>query len=554
MVKNIKVSEDTQLHMSTTYTRNGVGSKKNVIRSFSFVIKGLLISTTLVGSILTSGVSAFASENTSTSQSTAPYNVQVNDLYKEETAIISNLKMATKVLEAAIQRGELNASFYENVTQKLNALEALLLVDGDFKSLDKLNPVLKYTDKVVKSEIDDSDLNVLAKRAKSIEALEKVQDRLGIPKSERYVDKLLAKGVVVQRVEAPEMQVLSATVKSKAKTSAVKNSVIINGVKQNFKQGVVIQNKVAHIPVKETLEKLGAKVTYNSKTKQLTVVKDRTTVVLTIGKDTALVNKKVTKMGQKVFVYKGVTVAPVVVLNFFNCKVSVDAKNVNVNITFTTSSAKPTSSVKPNSSSSKSGSSTATQTQNKKQVVNGITVDYGTHTYGVKNQAEYNKVMEIVRNELKRVDKEPWIEGRFAKYYDMYLNGDRKENYKVNSLEYRGMFQAEQALKDLVDKKVSKEEIKKIYKTRMIAAGWIGNASDPRTGKPQSAYDTLVNKVTDCDAMAQVYSAFFDALGYNTMILVGNNHADAFIQIGDNWYEIDSMKIADMTKPLDKDD
>ncbi|ASS98400.1 hypothetical protein B9L19_03515 [Geobacillus thermocatenulatus] len=191
---------------------------------------------------------------------------------------------------------------------------------------------------------------------------------------------------------------------------------------------------------------------------------------------------------------------------------------------------------------------------NKKQVVNGITVDYGRHTYGVKNQAEYNKVMEIVRNELKRLDKEPWVDGRFAKYYDMYLNGDRKENYKVNSLEYRGIFQAEQALKDLVDKKVSKEEIKKIYKARMVAAGWIGNASDPRTGKPQSAYETLVNKVTDCDAMAQVYSAFFDALGYNTMILAGNNHADAFIQIGDNWYEIDSLKIADMTKPLDKDD
>ncbi|WP_445612973.1 hypothetical protein [Geobacillus sp. YF-1] len=190
---------------------------------------------------------------------------------------------------------------------------------------------------------------------------------------------------------------------------------------------------------------------------------------------------------------------------------------------------------------------------NKKQVVNGITVDYGRHTYGVKNQAEYNKVMEIVRNELKRVDKEPWVGGRFAKYYDMYLNGDRKENYKVGSLDYRGMFQAEQALKDLVDKKVSKEEIKKIYKVRMVAAGWIGNTSDPRTGKPESAYDALVNKVSDCDSDAQVYSAFFDALGYNTMILAGNHHADAFIQIKDNWYEIKSLRLVDMTKPLSKD-
>ncbi|BBW98749.1 stalk domain-containing protein [Geobacillus subterraneus] len=336
---------------------------------------------------------------------------------------------------------------------------------------------------------------------------------------------------------------------SQVSTSKIsyKNSIIIDGVKQNFKQGVVIQNKVAHIPVKETLEKLGAKVTYNSKTKQLTVVKDKTTVVLTIGKDTALVNKKASKIGGKVFVYKGVTVVPAGVLNFFNCKVSVDMKNANVSIAYATSS------VKSNSSSSKSGSSTATQTQNKKQVVKGITVDYGRHTYGVKNQAEYNKVMEIVRNALKGIDKEPWIEGRLAKYYDMYLDGVRKENYNVGSLDYVGMFQAEQSLKGLVDKKVSIEEIKKIYKIRRVASDLLKGAKDPRNGKPSSAYDALVNKLSDCDSGAQVYSAVYDAMGYNTMILAGNNHAAAFVQIGDNWYELPSLRLVDMTEPLDKD-
>ncbi|BBW98756.1 stalk domain-containing protein [Geobacillus subterraneus] len=351
----------------------------------------------------------------------------------------------------------------------------------------------------------------------------------------------------LKRVEAPEMQVLSATATSSVKSSTVKNSVIINGIKQNFKQGVVIQNKVAHIPVKETLEKLGAKVTYNSKTKQLTVVKDKTTVVLTIGKDTALVNKKASKIGGKVFVYKGVTVVPAGVLNFFNCKVSVDMKNANVSIAYATSSAKS------NSSSSKSGSSTATQTQNKKQVVKGITVDYGRHTYGVKNQAEYNKVMEIVRNALKRLDKEPWTDGRLAKYRDMYLNGDRKENYKVGSLEYIGLLQAENSLGDLVRKGVSKEEIKKVYKLGMIASDLLQGAKDPRNGKPSSAYDALVNKLSDCDSGAQVYSAVYDAMGYNTMILAGNNHASAYVQIGDNWYGLPSLRLVDMTEPLDKD-
>ncbi|MED4974254.1 MULTISPECIES: CAP domain-containing protein [Geobacillus thermoleovorans group] len=190
---------------------------------------------------------------------------------------------------------------------------------------------------------------------------------------------------------------------------------------------------------------------------------------------------------------------------------------------------------------------------NKKQVVNGITVDYGRHTYGVKNQAEYNKVMEIVRNELKRVDKEPWMDGRFAKYYDMYLNGDRKENYKVGSLEYRGLLQAENSLGDLVSKGVSKEEIKKVYKLGMIASDLLQGATDPRNGKPSSAYDALVNKLSDCDSDAQVYSAVYDAMGYNTMILAGKSHADAFVQIGNNWYEAQSLDIADMSKPLSKD-
>lgn len=189
---------------------------------------------------------------------------------------------------------------------------------------------------------------------------------------------------------------------------------------------------------------------------------------------------------------------------------------------------------------------------NKKQVVNGITVDYGRHTYGVKNQAEYNKVMEIVRNELKRLDKEPWVDGRYAKYFDMYLDGVRKEKYKVGSLDYRGMFQAEQALKDLVDKKVSKEDIKKVYKIKTISNELLQDTDDPRNGKPESAYDALVNKLSDCDSDAQVYSALLDAMGYNTMILADEDHADAFVQIGSHWFEVQSLRYLDLSKGFEE--
>lgn len=189
---------------------------------------------------------------------------------------------------------------------------------------------------------------------------------------------------------------------------------------------------------------------------------------------------------------------------------------------------------------------------NKKQVVNGITVDYGRHTYGVKNQAEYNKVMEIVRNELKRLDKEPWIEGRLAKYYDMYLDGVRKENYKKGSLEYMGLMNAETVLKDVVDKKVSKEDIRKVYKVKAIANSLLQGTTDPRTGKPESAYDALVKKVSDCDSDAQVYSAFLDAMGYNTMIIADKDHADAFVQIGSHWFEVQSFKYLDLSKGFEE--
>ncbi|MGE7662656.1 copper amine oxidase N-terminal domain-containing protein [Peribacillus sp. NPDC097197] len=71
MTKNLKISEDTQIHMNTIYRRNGKGQKANMKRRFSHVFKGMLISSILIGSVFTSGIYALANSNQEVIQPTS---------------------------------------------------------------------------------------------------------------------------------------------------------------------------------------------------------------------------------------------------------------------------------------------------------------------------------------------------------------------------------------------------------------------------------------------------------------------------------------------------
>jgi hypothetical protein len=167
-------------------------------------------------------------------------------------------------------------------------------------------------------------------------------------------------------------------------------------------------------------------------------------------------------------------------------------------------------------------------------VVNGITVRYGKHDYGSNNQAEYDKVMEIVAAKVAAIDSISFG-GKYEAYFTRFLAGERASSFPSDSLDYRGLSIAQNKLSILLDQGLSNVDVVKAYKTSLISALLLGS-DNPGDGSPKSAYDILVRHLGDCDAIANVYSAVFDSLGYNSAILSGYNHADVVVKLGDSWF------------------
>lgn len=219
--KRVKVSKDTQVHMTTTYTRTGKGPKDNAKRSFNFVVKGLMISSMLVGSVLTSGLSALASTDISAQPINAPLAYESQQVeFADEVAMISNLKMAAKVLTAAIKTNQLTPALYDNVMKGLVSIDTKTALDGAFKKSDELIPLINATDKLLKYNIKNPTDDVLASRSNSISALESVQSRYGLTGS---ADQFLAKqGVVVTSVAEPKSTAEPTSVAEQSSEGVIK--------------------------------------------------------------------------------------------------------------------------------------------------------------------------------------------------------------------------------------------------------------------------------------------------------------------------------------------
>lgn len=175
--------------------------------------------------------------------------------------------------------------------------------------------------------------------------------------------------------------------------------------------------------------------------------------------------------------------------------------------------------------------------------VGNITVKYGSHTYASKNQAEYDKVMSIVSAKIKSdYDGAEFTRDSTNKYYYEYLDGARgiKDRRDPNFGTQRNstLIAADSLLGDLVDAGFSKETIIELHKGSIVATYLLAGKTDPKDGSPSSAYDALVNGLSDCDPIAQVYSAVFDSLGYNTVMLTRPGHAFALVQIDGKWVDV----------------
>ncbi|WP_445612988.1 copper amine oxidase N-terminal domain-containing protein [Geobacillus sp. YF-1] len=451
--KDSVVSTNTQVHMTSVYTRNK-GTNKSVKRSFSFVISNLLISTVLMGALGISGGTVEAASSTQTPTQV----VQVTQKYQDDATLLANVNLALDVLKKnglTLATLSLLHSSLKDIENKVNA--------NQFTSTNNLYKTLVLAESTLSGLSYNITLDV----------------------GNEFVESL----TVVKRLTPI--------------------SVYIDGIPQFYKQQPIEQNGIVFVPLRDIYEKLGAKVTSDTKTNTVIITKGNTVIKLPRGKDFAYVNGKSVKLSAKMFIKNGVTMIPVDFLKV-SLGSSVEWLSVPKVVVITS----------------------------KAQTVDGIKVLYGGHTYASRNQKEYDTVMKIVREHIsKEYDKLVFGESR-NKYYLEYLDGARFNGDKRDRSERNvGLYLAQGSIGELVSAGVSKEGVIRAWKTGFLAGTLASGTVDPGDGKPRSAYDNLVRRVSDCDAHAQVYSAVWDAMGYNTLIIAGSGHADMLVQIEGHWFK-----------------
>lgn len=328
--RSIVNNNDTQIHMTTVYKRKKGGSKNNMKRTFNFVMKGLLISSLLVGSLIIKAPPVSAAGDT-TSQSVVESNVVIEDQYRDETAMITNLKMATKLLDAAIKSGDIHPDFYDKVMKSLNAIDTKLVMNEEFHKLDELLVALKNTDEVLKAPIGSTDMTLLTKRAESISALESVQNKLGVTSS---ID--------------DKQPALTMAEKSKVTISSVAQQpeikVFIDGKQVAFpdQKPMIDKNNRTLVPVRFISENLGMEVEWDGNQQLVSIMNNDKALTLTVGSNVVKVTDFKTgaftafEMDTKADIVNGRTLVPLrFITEAFGSSVSWDGKNNAVHISTT---------------------------------------------------------------------------------------------------------------------------------------------------------------------------------------------------------------------------
>lgn len=602
--KRLNVSEDTQIHVTTTYTRNKGNKKANSKKAFNWVIKGLLISSTLVGSVVTTGLPAYASEAKPVASVT--YEVSAKDVYQDEVAMISNLKMANKVLEASIKQGQLNTSVYETVMKRLVAIDTKIMTDKEFNKVEELLPVLDLTDSILKSDIKTTNKDIIAKRKVSIEALESVQNKLGIKSA--YKDQLTTNNVVtVASTSAP------APASSKVTTASVKQQVKYNDYKANeywsqdmlwaIDSGLIQGYLNTTHPTNKNIKTVGNWLNPDGALSEAQML----TVIFRYSKPTELANTKpqdakwyASVPYQLASKYKVTTVAS---LSNKSKAGGVVTRGSLAKAIATVHYGKPvteeqaikfmydagiTTGINPSKGKTvanfgakdplkrahivsfmkrydtylaKSGAQQPTNqpTTNPStgQEVNGIKVEFGKHHYGSKNQSQYDQVMKIIRNAVKNASYElkNGETGISLTTIDAYFNGERgtmdrnhpdfRTDRNGELVNFGGLYGK------MIENGMTKEQIFEYDGLLYAAKGLSGGAEYVNDGTPESAYDALVRKVTDCDPDAQIISAIFDSKGYTTAILARPGHAYAIVKINGKWFSTQTNDVVNFKEYFD---
>lgn len=333
-------------------------------------------------------------------------------------------------------------------------------------------------------------------------------------------------------------EVSAAGTPKQSAQSLLKADVTINGVRQSFDQPAIVKNGATLVPLKAIFQELGATVKWDQPTQTAVATKESKTIKITVGSSTAYIDGKALKLSANAESINGRVLVPLrFVSEALGADVKWDAVTSTVRIKSSIGSivevVGPPAISPTGISNGAEVSETATGTK-----VGSINVRYGRHTYASKNQVEYDFVMKTVDKAVASFSKDQFG-GQYSAQFLRYLDGDIYTNYTRGSDDFSGLVAAKNSLEELVEEGVSKDTIIKASIAGRIATLLVAEAETMQNnqGSVKSAYDVLKHGMSDCDAVAHTVSAVFDALGFNTAIMAGKNHANVMIKIDGNWWE-----------------
>ena len=173
------------------------------------------------------------------------------------------------------------------------------------------------------------------------------------------------------------------------------------------------------------------------------------------------------------------------------------------------------------------------------------------HSYGSKNQAEYDYVVNFVKDRLKTINfrlQPDWV---YLQHFIKNGNKNLDDNYIDPVLAKNGIDVRYKTWKNsnnyiiigLQKGIVSVEDAEKLCMYNSAVSHVLHGITytDDKTGSAYSAYDVLVNKKGDCDATAQLDLIVADMLGLCGMIGGSEGHQDVMVRIGGYWW-VDGIK------------
>ncbi|MCA0971360.1 Ig-like domain-containing protein [Halobacillus litoralis] len=188
-----------------------------------------------------------------------------------------------------------------------------------------------------------------------------------------------------------------------------------------------------------------------------------------------------------------------------------------------------------------------------------IYVEYGEHDYSVMNQEEYELVMDFVTQKSSEISDQS-VGGKYEEYFMDYLNGERWSGDRTDRSERNmGLKFAENEFYQLTEYNIPKDDIIHLYKAREVVdqfgeetlfnrAGsysfeyWSMNGDESLEITKENEediialtpYDLLERRVNSSRGKRYVAQAFFDHLGYNTMI----RNTNLLIELEGEWFSV----------------